>query len=480
MAKKLRRIAVGIMLCAGIAFLHFGQAAAMSLTGNSLDVRQAIISAARLGHFNVVLDDAITGKISINLQDVSPIDVMYAVAAIGNLTVEERLPNMFLVAPAKNDTLRRVRSFSLKYVNPDRALSVVGEALGITEKKIAISAEITENDKAKKNKADTKTDNSKAAVTDASSTTGGKPRATFDSATNTLIVYGTPTETAAVENILRQIDVPTRQVSLEAKVVALDKTAAKELGVEWNWSSLPQYPKRETDYETHTQTIENADGTRRTITYETPHTTVTRSYGDGSIPGIIQFGKGPEGYPFEFYYEAKLNALITGGKAKMISRPNIVTLNGQEAIINIGDNIPVPKTIATSTTATSSIEYKNVGIILRCTPHINEDGFITSNVHTEVSSPVYVPEMRAYRIQSRAADTSVRLKDGETMVIGGLIGSEEARSFAKVPFLGDIPLLGALFKNIKRSKSAAEIMIFLTAKTAEGGRQNGDNGSDSR
>ena len=71
--------------------------------------------------------------------------------------------------------------------------------------------------------------------------------------------------------------------------------------------------------------------------------------------------------------------------------------------------------------------------------------------------------MKAYRFQKREADTVVRLRDGETMVIGGLIGSDESRALSKVPFLGDLPILGNFFKSIKRSKSDSEIMIFLTA-----------------
>jgi putative secretin and tonB short domain protein len=112
---------------------------------------------------------------------------------------------------------------------------------------------------------------------------------------------------------------------------------------------------------------------------------------------------------------------------------------------------------------TTSITYKPAGIILRYTPRIHENDEITATVHTEVSSPVYVDDLKAYKFQERSADTTVRLKDGETMVIGGLIGSEESRTFAKVPFLGDIPVLGAFFKSVRHTKTDSEIMIFLTA-----------------
>ena len=177
----------------------------------------------------------------------------------------------------------------------------------------------------------------------------------------------------------------------------------------------------------------------------------------------MQFGRGPEGHPFEWYYEAQLHALEQSGKAKVLSRPNITTLTGREAVIEIGSEVPVPEVETTSRSTTTSFTYHKAGIILRYTPYVSDDGRITAIVHTEVSSPVYVEDLKAYRFKKRSADTSVRLKDGETMVIGGLIGSEEARNYRKIPFLGDIPVLGAFFKNVQKSKQSSEIMIFLTA-----------------
>ena len=181
------------------------------------------------------------------------------------------------------------------------------------------------------------------------------------------------------------------------------------------------------------------------------------------MPGIIQFGRGPEGVPFEFYYSATIQALVTQGKAKMLARPNITTVQGREALINIGGEVPVPTQSVTNNTTTTTYTYRQAGIILRCTPRIHEDGRITATVHTEVSSPLYVEDIKAYRFQNRSADTTVSLRDGETMVIGGLIGSDESRTLSKIPFLGDLPILGSFFRSVRQSRSESEIMIFLTA-----------------
>ena len=113
---------------------------------------------------------------------------------------------------------------------------------------------------------------------------------------------------------------------------------------------------------------------------------------------------------------------------------------------------------------TSTIEYIDAGIKLNYTPRINADGYITASVHTEVSTPTLVPEMKAYRVTTREAGTEVRMKDGETMVIGGLIGSEESGGKNKVPFFSDFPLLGKLFQSTHTAKSETEVVIFLTAQ----------------
>ena len=100
---------------------------------------------------------------------------------------------------------------------------------------------------------------------------------------------------------------------------------------------------------------------------------------------------------------------------------------------------------------------------MKYTPRINSDGTITATIHTEVSTPQYVEDLKAYRFNTRSADTVVTVKDGEPMIIGGLIGSEEEKSISKIPFLGDLPILGALFRTHRNSKSESELMIFLTA-----------------
>ncbi len=430
--------------------LWLPQAAAepIRLQVTDADVRTVLGSIARLGNLSIVLDDSVQGNISLQLSDIEPRHALQAVAAAKGLSVEELEHTLVIKAKSKNmDDFCRMYIFPIRFLDLDTAVSAVNLSLG--EAGIASGMKNINSDV-------------DAKATQKAVSYAGRTMA--DPSTNALLFYGTEEEAASARQTLAELDVPVKQVSLEAKVIAIQKDASKNLGVDWEWSKLPRYPEQTVSYKSVQKTVPDGTGRLQTVTEDIPEAKTERSWHKGeSMPGILQFGKGPEGHPFEFYYEVTLNALIAEGKAKILARPNITTLQGREAVINIGGEVPVPTVSTTNSTTTTSVLYRPAGIILRYTPRVNGDGYITAAVHTEVSSPVYVEALKAYKFQKRSADTAVRLKDGQTMVIGGLIGSEESRSLSKVPFLGDLPVLGAFFRSVRNSRSESEIMIFLTA-----------------
>ena len=142
----------------------------------------------------------------------------------------------------------------------------------------------------------------------------------------------------------------------------------------------------------------------------------------------------------------------------MLATPSLITIPGKEASIFIGSHIPVVTEKHNNGESTYSTEYVDAGIKLTYTPVVSRDGYITSSVHTEVSTP------------TRTADTNVRMRNGETLVIGGLISEEEQKQLQQIPFLSKIPLLGALFRNHYKSKSRTEVIMLLTPYLTEAGR----------
>ena len=420
--KRIGRIMFGTVLLG--RFLTGGvEAAPIEMQVVEGDVRSVLMSLARAGHENIVFDDSVAGTVTLHVTE-EPTKLLRMVAASKGLVLVKEGTTYLVTTAARADGLRSVHVYPVRHADPAD---------------IARAAELSLRSAA--DKADAQQEGAG----------GSARRVLVDSATNSVLFYGTAAEAAGVAEVVRHLDCKPQQVSLEAKVVALSKDASKKLGVEWQWSSLPQYPDFETTYR------------HKGTDHEVQEKEIKRHTQDGTVPGIIQFGRGPEGVPFEFYYSATIQALVTQGKAKMLARPNITTVQGREALINIGGEVPVPTQSVTNSTTTTTYTYRQAGIILRCTPRIHEDGRITATVHTEVSSPLYVEDIKAYRFQNRSADTTVSLRDGETMVIGGLIGSDESRTLSKIPFLGDLPILGAFFRSVRQSRSESEIMIFLTA-----------------
>ncbi len=434
-----KKLFMGLIVGIGL-LLQTENGMAMSLNVQNGEIGELLRSVARMGNINLILDESVRGQISLKLEDEEPAEIIQNVARARGLAITKEGSTWIVAARGNLDRgFAQVHVIPVKYAPlEDLRQAAAMYFAGNDNGKALTSA--TES----KQKSNSKAAGSEAASASTQENANIKPenRVLADVSTGSLLVYGTADDGEAIRQLVKKLDVPASQISIETKVVSMSKENASKLGIQWDWTSLPQNNSSTDDSGNVTRPVFNNSGT---------------------AGGIVSFGKGPEGRPYEWQYSATLEALVTNGKAEVLSRPNIVTLQGQEAVINIGGEVPVPKVSTTNSTVTTSIEYRPAGIILKCRPMVNQDGYITSRIHTEVSSPQYVEEMNAYSFQKRSADTTVRLKDGETMVIGGLISSEEIKSMSKVPFLGDIPILGNLFKSIHTSKNNSEIFIILKA-----------------
>lgn len=434
MKNLIKKYLILLIVVLGIICSNIISVSANELEAVDVDIRNLLTNIALANNLNIVISDEVQGNVSVKLSNINAQDMIKIIAENNNYTYQFKDNVIYINKGDKDINLYTVQ---INYLELDKIAQTINLML---------------------------TGNLPDKIDDKDKKTAINNKVMIDESENTISFYGTLKQYEQIKNFLQEQDKPQKQVSLEAKVTAIQKDAAKDLGVSWEWSKLPQSPEHEITYDTVKHTVINEDGSKEEITDYLPVDEVTRKWNDDeNIPGVIRFGKGVDGYPYEFYYAAKIDALISDGKANILARPNITTIQGKEAVINIGSEVPVPTVSTTNSTTTTSIKYREAGIILKCTPRVNEDGIITVKVHTEVSSPMYVEDMKAYRFQKRSADTIVRLKDGQTMVIGGLIGSDEAKQMSKIPFLGDIPILGNLFKHIQKSKSDTEVMIFLTA-----------------
>ncbi len=176
-------------------------------------------------------------------------------------------------------------------------------------------------------------------------------------------------------------------------------------------------------------------------------------------------------------YHAVIQALATANKTHVLSNPRIAVINNQEAHILVGTSKPYVTTttstpVSGQNTVAEEVKFIDVGVKLSVTPIIHQDGFITMKIRPEISSAIDSIKTSQNNVipivEKSEVETMVRVKDGVTIMIGGLIKEEKSRSNSKVPLLGDIPLLGSAFKNESRGTQRTEIIIFITPKIISG------------
>jgi pilus assembly protein CpaC len=229
------------------------------------------------------------------------------------------------------------------------------------------------------------------------------------------------------------------QIRIEAKIVEISKNKTKNLGVKWgNAESI----------DTTTGVVAVSNG----------------SFSFGQDSSNDYWNKPLGGLGGIASINANLNLLISNGDAKVLSRPHVVTMSGQKASILIGGEMPVPSTNSNGSTNT---EWKRYGIGLDMEPVADEDGLITSKVKAYVSTlseaaGTNVNGVQLKGLAERSAETVISLRSGETMVIGGLLSSEDIKNVDKIPLLGDIPLLGAFFRSVSHSQVDRELLILIT------------------
>lgn len=222
------------------------------------------------------------------------------------------------------------------------------------------------------------------------------------------------------------------QVKIEAKVLEINRQKLKELGIKWG----------------------NSPGTPGTFAFG--QSALNSKVGDvfGDLGGYADIN-------------AQLSALVKNGAVKVLSQPNVVTLSGDKASIMIGGQIPVP---VAQDNNKITIEWKDYGIKLDIAPEVNGDGLIQSRVKAEVSSLDYNSAssiklgagMEIPPVRLRKAETAIALSSGQTMAIGGLIATETSKDVVKVPMLGDLPVLGQLFRSTSFRRGETELLVLIT------------------
>lgn len=256
------------------------------------------------------------------------------------------------------------------------------------------------------------------------------------------------------------------QVKIEAKVIEISKSKSTSLGIKWgNDVTSPgsfKFGQSPNSSWTTTYHYTTPAGDDASISGTTWNQALATSPESPKRYGQIWGGLG--GY---YDINAELDALISQGAARVLSQPNMVTVSGENANILVGGSIPIPVSNANGQV---TVEWKEYGIKLDITPEVNSEGVINSKIKAEVSSldwssPHQVTlgaNLKIPPLNMRKAETDIALSSGQTMAIGGLYSNQETKNVVKLPILGDLPILGALFTSKSFEKDETELIILVT------------------
>ena len=289
-----------------------------------------------------------------------------------------------------------------------------------------------------------------------------------DKATNTLIITANEEDWRILEEVIRKVDVQRAMVYIEALIMEVDVNKNFQLGVEWR--AVKDLGKISGFDTGQAAAFGGSGGGGQGGAYTLfPGTSTQPTFPGGFSLGVLGAGITIGGVTFP-NIGAVINAVQQDAAVHILSNPQLLTSDNEEATISVGKNIPYITRAERSTTNVdyTTYEYRDVGVILTITPSINTERFVRLKVSQEVSTIVQEEsQVGLPTTLKRTAKTTIMIKDKQTIVIGGLMGDSSTSSNYQVPLLGDIPLLGWLFKSKGQRREKTNLYIFITPHVIE-------------
>jgi general secretion pathway protein D len=275
-----------------------------------------------------------------------------------------------------------------------------------------------------------------------------------DKDNNVILIVATPAEYAIIEQALRKLDVPSRQIVMEMAIIEVTLTDEFQAGVDWIFKGGAP------------------SGRGYGGNVAKPNAAAIGPATIGSaISGALSSGFSYLITDGALGIQAAIRLLDSYGNVKVVSNPHIAALDNQKATIKVGDRIPInQQSIVGSTTnvVTTTASYIDTGVLVQVTPHINAGGLVTLDVQAEVSNPgVAAVAGDAPPISTRSVQTLVSVPSGETMVMGGLITETKSNTTSGLPLVDRIPILGALFGSQDMKNNRTELVLFVTPRVVE-------------
>ena len=404
----------------------------LSLNFQNVEVRAVLQVIADFTGLNIITSDTVGGSLTLRLKDV-PWDQALDIILQAKGLSKRKSGNVVLIAPsdelATKEKLALEASQQISELEPLRTESFQLSYTKATE----VQALITNKDQNILSK---------------------RGRATSDPRTNTLFVNDTPTKLDEVRKLIAQLDVPVRQVMIEARIVIADDKFSRELGSRFS-------------------VLTSATGNGRNYGFApTDNSSFSRAQGNSGLPVLPNVDLPVAGAAGKFglsilniangnLVSLELSALETDGRGKVISSPRIITADKRKATISQGTEIPY---LTQSASGGSTVQFKQAVLSLDVTPQITPDDKVIMDIEIKKDSESGRAVGGTPILDVRNIRTQILVENGETAVLGGIFEQSTSTNETKVPLLGDIPFLGHLFKKTLRVENKTELLVFITPR----------------
>ncbi|WP_201576141.1 type IV pilus secretin PilQ [Psychrobacter immobilis] len=440
---------------------------ALSMEFQDVEIRSVLDILAQFTDMNIVASDSVAGNITLRLINVPWDQALDIILKSKNLGKREN-GRVILVAPATELAEQEARELEAQQAVESYA-PLRTEYIRLSYAKAQDVLTLISKGRGSSGGSNTGNANSSANNTLLSN----RGTVTVDERTNTLIIKDVADSIENIHKLISKIDIPVRQVMIEARIVSATDSFSKEIGVRWgilsngaaNNRSLLVGGSNQTLADLKDFDIETTTVNGQTVSY--PSYDISRpdnlnvDLGVANPAGSIAFGLLSMS---DVMLDLELSALQADNRGEVISTPKILTADKQTAKVSSGTQIPYQEASASGATTTS---FKEAALSLEATPNITPDGKIGLQLVITNGTPTIINNQVA--IAEDSISTNVIVEDGQTIVLGGVFKNRTTNEVSKVPFLGDLPYVGRAFRKDVRSNSKEELLIFVTPKLINDG-----------
>ena len=431
----------------------------VSLDFQDVDVRTVLQILAKESGMNIVASDSVTGKMTLTLKDVPWDQALDLVMQARNLDMR-KTGNVINVAP-RDELLAKDKAILTQQREIDELGPLYSRTFQLKYKNVEEFRKIL------------KLDDSSSGGNGSKTILSSRGSALIDPATNTLVITDNTFILQKFEKLIAELDVPARQVMVEARIVEAEDGFSRQLGVKFGYagsngknswgSNWANAGANRNSYLDKQRTLANwaRDPSRNEIpalpawTVD-PNVNLPTAAATSSIALVHALSSGALGL--------ELSAQQAQNKLKIVSTPRVLTQDRKEAIIEAGTEVPYQEASSSGATSTS---FKKAVLGMTVTPNITPDGQIIMDI--KINKDSVNSDCRATEpcINTQRLNTNVMVEDGGTLILGGIYQEENSEGVSKVPLLGDIPVVGNLFKSKTRSDKKTELLIFITPRIVD-------------